>query len=91
MAKTDQHAALEKARTVLKRIQSDWMARPGVTAVDVGFKIRGGKLTEEIAIRIFVRKKRPPSALASEEMIPGAISGVRTDVIEAEFSLQSCG
>jgi hypothetical protein len=51
--------------------------------VDVGFKYIGGHRTEEVAIRIFVRKKQD---VPGADAIPSVIEGVKTDVIEqSEF------
>jgi len=42
----------------------------------------GGQPTGELALRVVVEKKKPIPDLASEEIIPSEISGVKTDVVE---------
>src|SRR6266568_4547159 len=62
--------------------EADLLKRPGVTAVDVGYKYVGGQRTDEIAIRIHVREKKdvPP-----DEQMPKTIGGVTTDVLQNTF------
>ncbi len=75
---------IERARRLLARIRADWLARPRVTGMDVGFRERGGVLTSEIALRVYVSEKRPPEELAPGEAFPETIEGVRVDVIVFE-------
>jgi hypothetical protein len=70
--------ALELRERVAERL----LEIEGVHAVGVGGKETDGKPTGEIAIRIFVEKKRPLSEISPEERIPAEIEGVRTDVVE---------
>jgi hypothetical protein len=59
-------------------------AIPGVHAVGVGFKVVGGKKTDELAITVFVDKKRKPEELTEDELVPTEIEGVKTDVVQME-------
>lgn len=54
---------------------------PGVVGVGLGFKMRGGKMTEEIAFRVYVKTKKPLSQLKTEEVIPSSHENVSTDVL----------
>jgi hypothetical protein len=54
----------------------------GVTGVDVGFKYAGGKRTDEIAIRVLVKKKK---SVLEKQTVPAEINGIKTDVIEMEI------
>ena len=54
----------------------------GITGVDVGFKYEGGKRTDEIAIRILVKKKK--KNVTTSQLVPAEINGIKTDVIERE-------
>jgi hypothetical protein len=74
----------EKVREIKKAARGRLLAIPGVHAVAVGPKTVGGKPTDEISIRVYVVKKKPPSELRAEEMIPAEINGVKTDVIESD-------
>jgi len=64
------------------------LEREGVTGVDVGYKYVDGKKTDELAIRVYVQKKKPPAELSRSERIPKTMNGVKTDVIERTFVLQ---
>jgi hypothetical protein len=68
---------------VKEGVEGDFLRKPGVNGVDVGFKCVGGVQTEEIAIRVIVAKKR--SDLQPGELIPPTVQGFKTDVIEATF------
>ena len=73
---------VETARKVLNSVRSLWLSYANVTGMDVGFRQVGGELTEEIAIRIYVSRKRLPQELAPGECFPTSEQGVRVDVIE---------
>jgi len=64
-------------------------AYPNVTGVGVGFKVMGGKRTEEVCIRVYVSKKLPLKELRTEEVIPTEVEGIPVDIIEATFEIQS--
>jgi len=55
---------------------------PGVHAVGVGAKQVAGERTGDVAIAVFVERKRPLAELAPEERVPEEIEGVKTDVVE---------
>src|SRR5262245_36202288 len=77
--------SLDEIRRVKESAEAGLLGRPGVTGVDVGYKVVGGKRTDELSIRVYVKKKMdvPPA-----ESIPLTIEGVKTDVIERTFVLQ---
>jgi hypothetical protein len=56
------------------------LAIPDVVAVGIGPKIVNGEATGEPAIRVFVRRKLPADQVPPEQLIPGEIDGVTTDV-----------
>ncbi len=66
-----------------KAIAGHWLRQPGVTGMDVGFKYVGGKLTADVAIRLFVRKKL--AEVTPGERFPGLVGQHKTDVIESEL------
>jgi hypothetical protein len=66
-----------------KAIAGDWLGRPGVTGMDVGFKYVGSKPTADVAIRLFVRKKL--AEVTPGERFPGLVGQHKTDVIEFDF------
>jgi hypothetical protein len=65
-------------------VETELLKLPGVTGVDVGYKYVGGKKTDVLAIRVYVKKKRD---VPEKEAIPKMIQGVPTDVIERNFVL----
>jgi endonuclease G len=81
---------VEEAVAHLRKVRRDWLKRPGVTAVDVGYKMKDKKLTDELAIRVHVRRKLPPETLSQYELLsakdrPETLGGFSIDVIEAEY------
>ena len=73
----------------LDQVREEWLKRPGVTAVDVGFKIKDGALTDQLAIRVHVRRKLPPEALPEHELFPEFLGSFSVDVIEATYGLET--
>jgi hypothetical protein len=51
----------------------------------VGHEVVGGKRTDRVCIRVYVRRKLPKSQLAPEAVLPDNIDGLPVDVIEDEF------
>jgi endonuclease G len=76
------------AQQVLASVRENWLQRPGVTAVDLGFKWSHGQMTDELAIRVHVSEKKPFSELSEEELFPKEIEGIPIDVIEATYGVQ---
>ena len=80
--------AMDHANSVLRKVRENWMERTGVTAVDLGFKWSDGQMTDQLAIRVHVNKKRPLPELTEEEKFPKEVEGVPIDVIEAIYGIQ---
>jgi predicted GIY-YIG superfamily endonuclease len=68
---------------VKQGIEADLLKREHVHSVGIGYKNVGGKETEELAIVVFTARKQNEAALSSEAIIPKAIQGVKTDVVES--------
>jgi hypothetical protein len=51
-----------------------------VTAVDVGYKEVGGRLTDQVSIRVHVSSKRED--VPEDERVPTEIEDAMTDVLE---------
>lgn len=79
---------MEKATAVLNSVREEWLARDGVTAVDLGFKWSEGMMTGQLSIRVHVAQKVPVSELSEAELFPKEVEGIPVDVIEAEYGLQ---
>ncbi len=69
-----------QVQKLLKRVEPELLAIPGVKTVAVGLKVVDGKLTDDIVLRIGVEEKRPMSELSPAEVIPEQIDGIETDV-----------
>lgn len=76
-------------QTVRKRVEADLLRLPGVSGVDIGPKRVNGEKTGELAIRIYVARKRPLDDIPVNERIPSVIDGVPTDVVERTFALHA--
>ena len=71
---------------IKERVEAEYLARPGVNGIDVGYKVVGGVQTEEVAIRVHVEKKK--ASVPKAQAVPAAIDGVVTDVLERTYELQ---
>lgn len=82
-------AIAPQLRTAKAAAERDLMKIEGVTGVGIGEKIKDGKRTGEMSVRVYVEKKLPKSKVPQNEMIPATIDGVPTDVIERKFVLHT--
>jgi hypothetical protein len=80
---------LTAALAELEKVRDEWLMLPGVTAVDVGYRIKGGHLTDELAIRVHVRRKLPRQAIDEQQLFPERLGDFIVDVIEAEYGPQT--
>jgi hypothetical protein len=55
--------------------------RANILGVGFGAKVVGGSLVEDLALRVYVRSKRPRTELATDELVPESVGGRPTDVI----------
>ncbi|GJM42608.1 MAG: hypothetical protein DHS20C20_28900 [Ardenticatenaceae bacterium] len=79
---------MEHATAVLNSVRDNWLARDGVTAVDLGFKWSQGLMTGKLSIRVHVSQKKPLAELTEADLFPEELEGIPVDVIEAEYGLQ---
>lgn len=70
----------EELYALKDRASERFLSLPGVTAVGLGGRLRDGRPTGEVAIKVFVAAKRPASELPAEEVLPTEFAGVRVDV-----------
>ncbi len=82
-------AEVNAAIAELDKVRESWRKRPGVTAVDVGYKIKDGKLTDELAIRVYVKRKLPREAISAHELFAERLGRFSVDVIGAEYGPQT--
>jgi hypothetical protein len=78
-------AAVSRAIDLKGRLRDRLLSYKGVHGLGVGCKFVGGERTDELAILIYLYKKRPKSELSPEEIIPAEIEGIKTDVREADL------
>ena len=88
MARKMSQKYVDEAIAELDKVRDEWMKREGVTALDVGFKFKDGKMTNQLAIRVHVRRKLSPESLPVEQLFPVSLGRFPVDVIEAEYGLQ---
>ncbi len=86
MKESPSASEIDAAKAEMQRVRSDWLRREGVTAVDVGFKFRGGQMTRELAVRGHVKRKLPPESLPAGQLFPDHLGRFPVDVIEAEYT-----
>lgn len=79
---------IKGAEAELAKVRKEWLRRPGVTAVDVGYKITDGRIVDVLAIRVFVKRKLQPEQLEDWEIFPSTLGEYAVDVVEAEFGPQ---
>lgn len=70
---------------VKDRAAAELLKLPGVRAVGLGGRERGGQRSGEAVIKVFVDRKRPPEALTPGETLPPAFEGVGVDVSSLTF------
>jgi hypothetical protein len=80
---------LAKAAKALESVRDDWLARPGVTAVDLGFKWTDGQMTDQLSIRVHVALKKDMDELSADELFPEEVDGIDVDVLEATYAPQT--
>src|SRR6185295_250621 len=56
---------------------------PGVHAVGIGKKVKGGVRTEQVGLTVFVTRKLPPGELSAAALVPPVFEGVDTDIVES--------
>ena len=69
-------------KKALKNHRIQLLARTNVVAAGVGYKITGGSKTSALSIVCSVTKKVASSQLSSKDLVPAALDGMPTDVIE---------
>jgi hypothetical protein len=74
---------LDRIRGVKRGASARLHALPGVHSVGVGGKLVEGKDTGELAIVVFVEKKKKREELSEGQLVPSQIEGIKTDVVES--------
>jgi hypothetical protein len=70
------------APDIYRQAVGDLFRRKHVVACGLGYKICGTEQTDTLSLVVSVIRKLPVSELNTEDLIPAAVSGVPTDVVE---------
>jgi hypothetical protein len=73
---------VEQARHLLEEVRDEWLSRPYVTGLDIGFHYENGVRCEQLAIRVHMRRARPESVALE---FPDHLGQFPVDLIEAEY------
>ena len=73
---------LAQARQVYRQVFSELLERNNVLGVGLGYKVRDGQVSDELSLIISVSQKLPLAQLSPQDLIPKAIQGLLTDVVE---------
>jgi len=73
---------LNRIRGILGSQRKQLLKRANVVATGIGFKQTGGAKTEALCIVCSVKKKVPASQLPGQDLVPAAIEGTPTDVVQ---------
>ena len=74
----------EEVREIKERYEDKLLKLPNVVGVEVGYNEIDGEETNELAIRVLVKKKVPESQLKNKHIIPKTVEGAKTDVDETD-------
>ncbi len=73
-----------RAEQALQKVAGAWMSRPGVVSVEVARRWKDAMPTDEVAIIVTVRSKRPRADIAANELFPDSFDGIPVDVVEGK-------
>jgi hypothetical protein len=75
---------IKEIKRIKEEAERDLLKIPGVTGVGVGYQSVDGMKTDKLAIRVYVSSK----ASLKKGVIPAAIKGIPTEIIERDFKIQ---
>jgi len=79
---TELMAQVAQARQVKGAYVYELLSKRNVVGVGLGYKISQGVSTGELSLIVSVTSKVDTSVLTAEDLVPQALDGVRTDVVE---------
>lgn len=74
--------AWDRIRAAKAQHETTLFSRANVVGVAISHKVIGGQETDEACIVVYVESKKPESELRPRDIVPKAVDGVRTDVVE---------
>ena len=75
----------------MQRVRDEWLRRSGVTGLDVGLRRENGRLTQDLAVRVYVKHKLALDVIPAGERFPKKLGQFDVDVIESEALPQMSG
>jgi hypothetical protein len=79
----NQNKLVERATKVKRRHEAELLSHNGVTSVGVGFRKRGGKMTDTVCIVVMVKNKLSHNRLPNGDQLPTELEGIAVDVQES--------
>jgi hypothetical protein len=73
---------LAQAKHIKETHAVDLLQKRNVVGVGLGYKISAGENTGELSLVISVARKMPQTALTAQDLVPKAVGGIKTDVVE---------
>jgi len=70
----------DRVNAIKKVHEKELMAKANVIGVGVGFEMKDGQRTDQLALVVLVERKIPESQLVPTDLIPAEIDGVPVDV-----------
>src|SRR6476660_7285815 len=82
----ERRAIQERLLAMIPRVTAQLQHIDGLVGVAVALKQKGGMTTDDIVLGVVVKQKKPLTALSADQVIPAAIEGVATDVVEQRLA-----
>lgn len=73
---------LAQVRGIYSAAVPELLTRRNVVACGLGYKVRGTEQTDELSLVVSVVRKMPVTELAPRDLVPQAVDGFPTDVVE---------
>lgn len=74
--------SIDAVCSILEKASADLLSRENVIATGVGYKVTGARRSSTPAIICSVTRKKPSASLTAAALVPRAIDGAQTDVVE---------
>ncbi len=72
--------SINDIKQLISEVRGDLLNKPNVVATGVGYKVSGGKKTEDLSIICSVENKKLKKSFTTDELIPTSIQNVPLDV-----------
>ena len=73
---------MERILAVKAKYEQTLLQKKNVVGLGVGYRERGGEITDQMVLTVMVRQKERRSRLRSRDLIPLELDGVPVDVKE---------